>query len=176
MYPNAPACVCDPVEVRPEWRRIVAFDYGLADPSVFLFGAVDEKNNLLYIYKEVREVDNNVEQLATVFKKACEDIPVGGMLTTPIIDPKSGPKRDYEKKSLADHFLDYGIAFQPGFVNKEARIFRTNTYIESGKLRIFNTCTDLIRELREYKFRSDDKMSSGFSDKPEDGNDHSISA
>lgn len=176
VYPNAPSCVCDPFDIPKSWKRIIAFDYGLSDDAVFIFGAVDEANSLLYIYKEVRDNNRSVEELAKTFHKETEDIPVGGMITAPIIDPKSGPKRDYEKRSLADHFLDYGIAFKPGFINVAARIFRLNTYIESGRLKIFNTNVDLIRELREYKYKADESLSSGFTGKPEDKNNHGINA
>ena len=40
----------------------MAYDYGLADDSVFLYGAIDEEHNLLYIYKERRTNNKNVEE------------------------------------------------------------------------------------------------------------------
>lgn len=176
VYPSAPAAVCDPFNIPKHWKRFIAFDYGLSDDAVFIFAAVDEENSRVYIYKEVRVNDKSIEDLAKLYHKETEDIPSGGLVTSPIIDPKSGPKRDYEKRSLADHFLDYGIAFKPGFVNVDARIFRLNTYLESGKLKIFNTCVALIRELREYKFKADESQHSGFTGKPEDKNNHGINA
>ena len=176
VYPSAASAVEDPIDIPKEWKRLIAFDYGLVDDAVFVFAAIDEKNSVVHIYKEVRVNDRNIEELARLYHENVKDIPSGGLVTAPIIDPKSGPKRDYEKKSLADHFLDYGIAFQPGFVNVDARIFRLNTYFESGKLKIFNTCTDLIRELREYKFKADESQHSGFTGKPEDKNNHGINA
>lgn len=176
VYPSARKCIIDPFDIPPTWKRLIAFDYGLSDPSAFIFAAVDEKENRLIIYKEERTKDKNVEQLAELFHSACKDIPIGGMYCSPIIDPKSGPKRDYEKKTLSDHFLDYGIAFQPGQINVDARVFRLNTYFESGKLQIFNTCGSLNRELASYKFKKDETTESGFTGKPEDKNNHSINA
>lgn len=176
VYPNAHKVFVEPFEIPKNWKRIVAFDYGLSDPSAFIFGAIDQKENRLVIYKEVRALDKNVEQLALIFKEACADIPTGGMYCTPIIDPKSAPKRDYNKKTLADYFLDFDVVFQPGQVNVDARVFRLNTYIESGKLQIFNTCTALKKELSEYKFKKDETTESGFTGKPEDKNNHSINA
>ena len=98
------------------------------------------------------------------------------MICPPIIDPKSGPRRDYDLKTLADHYLDYGIAFMPGAVNVDARIFRLNTYFESGKVKIFNTCKDLIEELKNYKFIAKTGTMSGWTDKPEDKNNHGVNA
>lgn len=176
VYPSAPKCVEEPIDIPRKWKRMIAFDYGLSDDAVFIFAAIDEENSLVHIYKEVRVNDRNIEELARIYHNETRDIPSGGLVTAPIIDPKSGPKRDYEKRSLSDHFLDYGIAFKPGFINVDARIFRLNTYFESGRLKIFSTCVDLIRELRDYKFRADESMHSGFTGKPEDKNNHGINA
>lgn len=176
VYPNYNKCFVEEYDIPPQWKRVVAFDYGLVDPSVFLFCAIDTENNKAVIYKEVVNTEKNVEELARIFHYECKDIPMGGMWIPPIIDPKSGPKRDYEKKSLADHFLDYGIVFQPGAVNVEARVFRLNTYIESGRLEIFETCSSLREELSKYRFQKDATAEFGFTNKPVDKNNHSINA
>lgn len=176
VYPNAYKQVIPQFEIPTKWKRIVAYDYGLSDDSVFLYGAVDEEKNRLVIYKEDRINDKNIAALAALFFEGSKDIPVGGWITAPIIDPKSGPKRDYDKKTLSDHFLDYGIAFQSGHVNVDARVFRLNTYIESGKVVIMDNCKALIKELKDYKFRTDETMQSGFTGKPEDKNNHGINA
>ena len=175
VYPSAMRYVCDSFDVPRHWRRIIAYDYGLADNSVFLFGAVDESSSLLYIYKEIVTNNKSVAELAEMYHEGAKDIPSGGMICPPIIDPKSAPKRDYDKKSLADHFMDYGIAFKPGYINLDARIYRLNTYLECGKLRIMNNCECLIRELRDYKFKARaNDMINGRDDKPEDKNNHAI--
>lgn len=174
VYPSAHKAVVETYTVPAFWKRIIAYDYGLSDKSVFLFGAVDEERNKLVIYKEVVTRNKSVEDLASLFIDASSDIPMGGLICAPIIDPKSGPKRDYNKKSLSDHFLDYGIAFQPGQVNIDARIFRLNTYLEAGRVEIMNCCTNLIEELRDYKFKTNPFEETITSDKPEDKNNHSI--
>jgi phage terminase large subunit len=176
VYPRSNTCIVDDFEIPKHWRRIVAFDYGLSDDAVFLAGAVDLEHGILYIYDESRSNDNNIETLSRIFFEFTADIPVGGWICPPIIDPKSGPKRDYDKKSLSDHFLDYGISFIPGFINVDARIFRLNTYFESGKLKIFRKCKGLIRELDNYKFKADESVNSGYTGKPVDKDNHGINA
>lgn len=176
VYPNSVNCICDTFEVPRDWKRIIAFDYGLADNSHFVFGAVDEKNNLLYIYKEIVTNNRTIEGLAQLYFEGTKDIPSGGMICSPIIDPKSAPKRDYDKKTLADHFLDHNISFQPGHINVDARIYRLNTYFESRRIRIMDCCKVLISELKEHKFKADPKANVGYTDKPEDKNDHGICA
>ncbi len=176
VYPKSAACVCDDFEIPKHWKRIVAFDYGLSDDAVYIAGAVDMDKGVLYIYDECRSNDNNIETLSQLFYEFTKDIPVGGWICPPIIDPKSGPKRDYDKKSLSDHFLDYGISFIPGFVNVDARIFRLNTYFESDKIRIMRKCKGLIEELDNYKFKADESLASGYTGKPVDKDNHGINA
>lgn len=176
VYPAAMRYVVPTFEIPKHWKRIVAYDYGLSDDSVFLFGAVDEIHSLLFIYKEIRVNNKNVKELAQLFLESTKDIPVGGWICPPIIDPKSGSKRDYDKKTLADHFLDYGISFKPGHVNLDARIYRLNTYFECGQLRIMDCCKGLISELRDYKFAPRKADSTSWNDKPEDKNNHGINA
>ena len=105
VYPNAMSCVCDPFPIDKNMKRFIAFDYGLSDDAVYVFAAVDEVKSCVYVYKEVRCHDRNIEELARIYHEETKDIPSGGLVTSPIIDPKSGPKRDYEKKTLAEHFL-----------------------------------------------------------------------
>ena len=175
VYPSLLKCVCPSFIPPRKWKRILAHDYGLADPSCFLLGAIDEDHNLLYFYKEVYANDKNIEGLVKMFVEATKDIPVGGWVCSPIIDPKSGPKRDYNKKTLSDAYLDYGISFIPGQVNREARVFRTNTYLESGRVRIMDCCTNLIAQGRELKFKTDGNSTTHpWKDEPEDKNDHAV--
>ncbi len=58
---------------------MVAFDYGLSDLASFIFGAVDEENGVLYIYKEIIMHNANIQELAEAYKKGVADIPVGQM-------------------------------------------------------------------------------------------------
>jgi hypothetical protein len=142
---------------------------------VYLLGAIDERRGKLVIYREARTNNRNIEELAKLYYENTSDIPQGGLYCSPILDPKSGAKRDYNKKSLFDHFLDHGIAFQPGHVNIDARVYRTNTYFESGRIEIMDCCAGLIAELRDYKFPAKSLTASvRAQDKPIDKNNHGI--
>lgn len=176
VYPNARKCIIPWFDLHPvgdNWKRIVAFDYGLSDDAVFLFGAIDEQAGLLYIYKEAVMNDLNVEELAKRFLLESKDIPIGGWVTSPIMDAKSN-KRDFNKKDLATHFLEYGIAFKPGQINLDARILRLNTYIETDHLRIMDNCHYTIGELLEYKFLERTLENTARTVKPVDKNNHAI--
>jgi len=161
-------------EIPNHWKRIHANDYGLSDMNGMLWGAIDEDRGKLVIYKEVYVNNRNIGELAALVKENSKDVPEGGWVRPFIIDPKSGRKRDYNKKSLIDHFLEYGISYTPGQVDVDARVFKTNTMFEQDRIEIMDCCKNLIEELREYKFPSDDSKDSGRADKPEDKNNHLI--
>ena len=185
VYPHAINCVVPtprdsdgrPLTPKhfPDWRILVAHDYGLMDEATFVYAAVDKVRNKLIVYKVDHTNNAPLNQLANIFKEGTKDISFGQMYTTPIIDPKNN-KRDYDKKDLISHYQDYGITFKPGHVNVEARIIRLNDYIESGNLEIWDCCDFLIEELKEYKFKPktlDDKTSKN---SPIDANNHAINA
>ena len=174
VYPSAIQHVVPAFEIPTEWRRIIAFDYGLADDAVYIFAAVDPKDGILYAYKEVRCNDMNLDSLAALYHTNIKDIPSGGLICQPIMDPKSGSKRDYNKDSLQNLFLQRGISFKLGYINIDARILRLNTYFESGKLKIMDCCVGLISELREYKFKMRTLDAPNAGDKPEDKKNHGI--
>lgn len=160
--------------VPKHWKRIHAFDYGLSDNSGMLWAAIDEERGKLVVYAEYCGNDRNIAELAQVVKTKSKDVPDGGWIRPHIIDPKSGVKRDYNKKSLIDHFLEYGVAYTPGQVSVDARVFKLNTMFEQDYIEIMDCCTNLIAELKDYKFPSDDSSETGRKDKPEDKNNHLI--
>jgi hypothetical protein len=174
VYPSAMKHIVPTFSIPTDWKRLAAFDYGLTDDAVFHWAAIDEKAGICYIYKEERVNNRNIDELVKIFKAGCADIPIGGWAITPLIDPKSGPKRDYHKKSLIDLFGEQGCVFQPGYVNVDARLMRMNTYLESGRLKIMDCCRGTIDELREYKFKPRSLSRDIKDDKPEDKNNHGI--
>ena len=185
VYPHAMKCVVptprdsegNPLTPKhfPDWRILVAHDYGLMDEATFVYVGIDKKRNKAIVYKVDHTNNAPLKELATLFRAGTKDIAFGQMYTTPIIDPKNN-KRDYDKKDLISHYQDYGITFKPGHINVDARIIRLNDYIEAGCLEIWDCCDFLIKELKEYKFKTktlDDKDSKN---RPVDANNHAINA
>lgn len=175
VYPSARKAVVPYFTPPPHWKRLVAADYGLSDKFSYVLGAVDQETGTLYIYNNEATNDKSIDDLAKLYFDLTHDIPSGGFYTAPILDPKSGAKRDYNKKTLYDHFLDHGICFQPGHIQVDARVYRVNTYFESGRLKIMDNCTELIEELENYKFPERTlETTARKADKPIDKNNHSI--
>jgi hypothetical protein len=175
VYPSYGTVVIDDFPIPKAWKRMIAFDYGIADMAVFLFAAIDPVTGFVYFYKNVYGKNRDVEKLSQMYHLHSADIPSGGIYGQPLIDPKSAPKRDYNLVSLSDHFMDYGISFKAGTIDVDARIYRLNTYIESGRVKIMRGCNLLVEELSTYKFpertMSDPNKKI---DKPVDKNNHAI--
>ena len=174
VYPSVSKAIVPAFEPERHWKRLVACDYGLADKFAYLAGAIDPITGTLYIYKNHATNNKNIEELSRIYFDFTQDILEGTMYTSPILDPMSGARRDYDKKTLYDHFLDYGIFFKPGHKSVDARVFRVNTYLESGKLKIMDNCKELIDEIQDYKFPERSLSNKFHSDKPVDKNNHSI--
>lgn len=183
VYPHAAKCIVptprdsegNPLTPKhfPDWKILIAHDYGLMDEATFVYAGVDKKRNKLVVYKVDHTNNAPLKDLAALFKLGTKDIAFGQLYTTPIIDPKNN-KRDYNKKDLISHYQDYGITFKPGHVNVEARIVRLNDYIEADCLEIWDCCDFLIKEIKDYKFKPktlDDKSSDN---KPIDARNHAI--
>lgn len=176
VYPSAMKCVVPTPLIQkpdPKWKIIIAHDYGLMDTATFVFGGIDQERGKLIIYKDIRTNDMSVQALADLFKENIKDINFGQLYCTPIIDPKNN-KRDYDKKDLITHYAEYGISFQPGHINLNARIFRLNDYFETGRVEIWDCCKGLIEELKEYKFKTKTLNDKTSDNKPVDKNNHSI--
>ena len=60
IYPNVINYVVGDADIPKHWKRVVAFDYGLADLSVFLFAAIDEENSKVVFYKEIATNDKSI--------------------------------------------------------------------------------------------------------------------
>lgn len=185
VYPNWHKCVVEtprdsegkPLTPKhfPNNKVLVSHDYGLMDEATFVYAMVDQVRNKLIVYRVDHTNNAALKDLAKLFHKGYDDINIGQLYTTPIIDPKNN-RRDYNKKDLISHYQDYGITFKPGHVNVEARVVRLNDYIEMGCLEIWDCCEFLIKELKEYKFQPktlDDRKSDN---KPIDKGNHAINA
>ena len=150
----------------PRARYILAHDYGLSDPAGILLSYIDPDTHKLVVYKEYKKQNNHITELASIIKRISSIVPEGAWLKPFIIDPKSGPKRDYQKQSLIDLYSSHGIYFQPaGTPSVEPGIYKLNTFFEDDKILISPECTELVKELGIYSFKNG---------KPEDKNNHLI--
>lgn len=180
VFPNYSDALVKPFAIPRNWKRLIAMDYGISDKTHFIFGAIDPKDKICYLYDELIINNADVSEIVREYRKKLREIPEGGLLFTPVMDQRSMSKRqsDDMKKTLGDLFEDEGVIFDPAQMDMDARILRMNTLINNGQLKIFTILTGLIGELKNHKFpeRTLENSGSASLNKPKDGNDHGVAA
>lgn len=181
VYPNWSSAIIEDVpdftEISKDWEKAVSLDHGLRNPTAVPFAAIDHKEGIVYIYDEYYQPNTLVPQHAAALKPKIEAIPPG-LLRFMVIDPSAKNKTDpINGKSVQALYQEYGLYFQPGNNSIETGILRVNSYIERGKLKIFKSCANLIREGLSYKFPEISMDDDGnLDEKPEKKNDHLMDA
>lgn len=172
--------VIPPFQIPQSWERVRAIDHGQNHPTACLWGAVDFDGNV-YIYQEHYKENevvsyhvnaiNELSQVRTTDGRVIQD-----HYSYTVIDPSTHAKtreKDGYRFSVADEYLDAGIATIAAQNDVLAGINRVKEYLKvdperihpflrdpdgeplrgAPRLFIFSTCTNLIEELGDYKWR-----------------------
>jgi len=140
--------VIEPFEVPIGWQRFRAADYGYASPSCVLWGTVDFDGNI-YIYRELYGAGYTGERLAHLILEMERADPTMAMC---ILDTSCW-NRTGLGPSIAETMIRSGVRWIPadrdrisGKVEMHRRL-AINERTGEPKLKIFATCTNLIRTL-----------------------------
>ncbi len=174
VYPNVSKTFVDPFNIPSHWEKFVTLDHGLRNPTAVLFGTIDKDKGIVYIYDEYYKANTLVPEHAKELKPKIEKIP-HGRLRFMVGDPSIRNKTDpINGKSVQALYQEYGLFFTEGNNNIEAGILRVNSYIERGRLKIFNNCINLRKEIINYKFPElkTDNYNKNLDEKPVKANDH----
>ena len=121
-------------------------------------------------YEKEKDIEFHSNRIHEISKELCWHTNSNGMLEA-LIDSAANQTTLASRKSVADLFYDYKILVNTN-VNKDvfSGIQRVKSYIKNSlgesKLFIFNTCTNLIREIKSYRW--------GKGDSPVKVDDHSM--
>lgn len=151
------------VDIPREWYDRLSIDPGLNNPLSCHWYAVDYDGNV-YVVAEWFEAGQSVAR----HSRAIKDISAalgwqtdGRGRVRALIDSAAGQRTLSSDKSVAELFCDNGILVDTR-VNKDlfAGINRVKQYLSTdGKPRlfIFDTCVNLIRELKSYRWGDGDR-------------------
>lgn len=157
---------CSPFPIPSDWRRYVAFDYGL-DMFACYFIALDNTGKA-WVYKEIYESDLIVSEAINKIKEYTNE-----EVYSYIAPPDMWNRRQETGKSIADIFSENGICLDKGSNNREQgwlnlkewlRVFRDEQGIDNSNICIFNNCKNLIRCLP--KIGIDEKKPNDVSKEP----------
>lgn len=155
--------VLSPFKIPTDWQDKISIDPGLTNPLSCHFYAKDYDGNI-YVVAEHFEDNKTVEYHADKIIKIAEELGwkklKNGMLEA-LIDSAAKQRTLSSQKNLVDLFYENGIIVNPN-VNKDVftGISKVKSYLKNvnGKSRlfIFSNCTNLIRELKTYRWGSNE--------------------
>lgn len=163
--------VIDPVEIPRHWARLCGIDFGYDHPFAAAWIAYDRDADVIYVYDVYRESKQTPPMHAAAIKARGEWIPVAW--------PHDGLQHDKGSGvPLADQYRDLGVnMLREKFSNApaigreegtggqgvEVGLIEMLTRFETGRLKVFSTCTAFTEEMRMYH-RKDGKLVKLFDD------------
>lgn len=142
-----------PFDIPVGWNRIKSVDYGYTSPSCCLWGAINPEDGTIFIYRELYERGLVAEELAEKMTERERDeyrsIPG-------VLDTAAWNKTGYTGPTIGELLCrgPYGHKLRPADKNRKAGKIQIHQYLkvqgDVGKplLLIFDTCTNLIREMQ----------------------------
>lgn len=148
IYPiNIETCTVADFQIPKFWAKSYGMDVGW-NRTAALWGALDRDNDVLYIYSE--HYQGEAEPI--IHAKAIKS---RGEWMKGVIDPASGGRSQIDGQKLFELYKKEGLKIYPAENAVEAGIFEVWQRFQTGRLKIFKSCTNLLRELSLY--HRDDK-------------------
>ena len=165
--------VIEPFDVPYDWQDKLSIDPGLKNPLSCHWYAVDYDGNVYVVaehYEKEKDIIYHSEKIHEISNNLHWHRNSNGMLET-LIDSAASQTTLASRKSVADLFYEHNILTNTN-VNKDvfSGIQKVKSYLKNAngetKIFIFNTCKNLIREIKTYRW--------GKGDSPVKVDDHSM--
>jgi PBSX family phage terminase large subunit len=147
--------VVDAFEIPNHWPKWAGLDYGWTDPTAVLGIAFDPEEKVFYIYTQLYKSHWPVEKIGAYLKQH--------MFTYTLYDPSAVAVMNEVRATCK-------LRIEPADNSVDVGIQRITKLLKENRLRIFDSCEDLVRELEGYCY---DKKGSA---KPGHDNSHSPDA
>lgn len=151
--------VIEPFNIDPDWQETLSIDPGLSNPLSCHWYARDYDGNIYVVaehYAENHTVEWHADKIKEISKRLAWKTRNGGKIEA-LIDSAANQKTLSASKSVTELFFENGILVNPN-VNKDilSGISKVKTYLKNAKgdrkLFIFSCCTNLIREIKSYRW------------------------
>ena len=155
--------VIEPFPIPKEWQDTISIDPGLNNPLSAHWYAVDYDDNVYVTYEHYeagRDIDYHADAIKEISRRLGWHTDGQGRLNA-LIDSAAKQRTLGSLKSVAELFYERGILVNPN-VEKDlfSGIARVKSYLNRNNslpnLYIFNTCPNLIREIKGYYWGSGD--------------------
>lgn len=142
--------LCDPIVIPSIWSQIVGIDFGWDHPFAAVHCAWDKDADCFYVTKEYAARESTPVVHAAAIK------PWGSWV--PIAWPHDGMAHDKGSgEALRDQYDAQGLNMLPdkathedGGYGLEAGIFEMLDRMQTGRFKVFSTCTGWLQEYRLY--------------------------
>lgn len=131
-----------PFKIPEWWPRAYGLDVGW-NVTAAVWGARDPDTGQIYIYSEhYRGLELPVIHALAIKGR--------GDYITGAIDPASGGVSQVDGKALFNLYEEAGLILEFADNSVNAGILKVRQMFESGQLKIFNTCEEILTEFRSY--------------------------
>lgn len=137
-----------PFELPRHWPRFYAMDIGFTAPTAVAWFAWDRENDVLYLYREHYKAGLMPWEHAHYIKNPHPWIPG-------VIDPASEIGRQADGVKMLQEYDDLGLILYKANNAVNMGIIKTQERLQSGRLKVFDTCFNWFEEYRLYRWNKD---------------------
>jgi len=155
--------IIEPFNIPSDWQDMLSIDPGLSNPLSCHWYARDYDGNVYVIaehFESNKPLEYHAEKIKAISRSLGWKTASNGMIES-LIDSAANQRTLSGTKSVTELFYENGILANPN-VNKNllAGISKVKSYIKNAqgesKLFIFSNCTNLIREIKSYRWNGGD--------------------
>jgi phage terminase large subunit len=163
-----------------EWPRVCGVDWGMREPAVCLWSAIEPSTGTIYVYREIYESG----LIDTEFTKMIASYPDSKSRNLRMMCDPSNPSRIADLRRRGVNALGgnnkrmVGIGKVQSYIDSESsgrRLFYLRSALVKEDLKRRPSPTSLVSEITMYQNKTD-KLTGEILDSPIDSNDHAMDA
>ncbi|MGB1290542.1 MAG: terminase large subunit domain-containing protein [Pseudoalteromonas sp.] len=135
--------IVKPFEIPKHWKKVYGLDVGWNKTAV-VWAAIDPESGVIYEYSEHYQGNEQPVVHAQAIKSRGDWIPG-------VIDPASRGRSQVDGQQLFAQYLALGLKIQKANNAVEAGIYAVWERLSAGRLKTFDTCSNIIAERRLYR-------------------------
>lgn len=150
----------DPIPLPDHWPRIVGMDIGWQHPTALTWLAWDRDNDIIYVYDEVAESEKTPVEITPLILQRGDWIPVAWPHDALQHEKGTGVQMAERYRELNVNMLHEMAQFPETGDDGEQRLSRTSVEaglmemlqrMQTGRWKVFSTCTGWFQEFRLYR-------------------------
>lgn len=146
--------VIPPMQIPSHWPRLIGIDFGWDHPAAAAWVAWDRDTDTVYLTDEFRLRETSVAMQAPLLAAKGKWMPIAWPHDGLQHDKGSGEQLANQYRNLGANMLPERATFEDGGNGVEAGISEMLERMQTGRWKVFSTCTAWIEEFRMYHRKS----------------------